>query len=119
MRLPARFRPVAAIIASASLVAAFGAQSVFADQRDFTLTNNASIPLKSVYVSTADTKSWEEDILGRDILAAGDSVNINFGKADAGVCLYDIKVTGFEGQAGYLYGVDLCTVTNVTFSDAA
>jgi hypothetical protein len=119
MSFSRRFRPVAATLASVSLLAIVGAQSAFADQRDFTLNNNTSIPLKSVFVSSADTKAWEEDILGRDILDTGSSVDITFSKAVEGNCNYDIKVVGFEGQSGFLYGVDLCTTTNVTFSDAA
>ncbi|HEY0581509.1 MAG TPA: hypothetical protein VGE94_04955 [Chloroflexota bacterium] len=119
MNFRLRLRPVAATLASVSLLAVLGAQSAFADQRDFTLNNNSSIPLKSVYVSAADVQSWEEDILGRDILDSGASVDVSFGKAIEGTCLYDIKVAGFEGQSGVLYAVDLCTVTNVTFNDAA
>jgi hypothetical protein len=119
MNVRLSLRPLAATLAAASLIAAFSVQSVFADQRDFTLVNNTSIPLKSVYVSAADTNSWEEDVLGRDILAAGDSVNISFPKAEAGVCVYDIKVLGPVGESGFLYGVNLCSTSTVTFSDGA
>jgi len=36
-----------------------------------------------------------------------------FGAFDGSTCLYDVKVMGQGGQEGYLYKVDLCTVTNV------
>jgi hypothetical protein len=117
MNVLTRLRPVAATLAAVSLFAVLGAQSVFADQRDFTLINNTSIPLNNVYVSPADTKNWEEDILGRDTLPSGESVAISFPKAVDGVCAYDIKVLGPLGESGFLYGVDLCSTTTVTFSD--
>jgi hypothetical protein len=32
-------------------------------------------------------------------------------------CVYNIKVAGAQGEAGYLYSVDLCTASTVTFTD--
>ncbi len=56
----------------------------------FTLTNNTSRTLEEFYASPPSTDDWEEDILGVDTLAPGESVEITIddGRSD---CLYDFK----------------------------
>lgn len=70
----------------------------------------------SVYVSPSDMDNWGDDVMGRDILPVGNVVNLTFSGFDGASCNYDIKVLGTGGQEGYLYKVDLCNVTTVTFS---
>ncbi len=101
---------------SASVLALVIAQSAFADPRDFELKNNSSVDLAFVYVSPSDTNEWGDDVLGTDLLPAGQSVNVSFRAFDGNTCSYDIKVLGQSGEEGYLYKVDLCTVSHVTFS---
>ena len=100
-----------------SLVA-FDAAPTQADQRDFTLINSSSMTITDVYVTQTSVDDWGDDILGVDVLLSGESVDILFSRFDdeAGLCLYDIKVIGKDGEEGVLYGVDLCAVTTVTFS---
>jgi hypothetical protein len=94
------------------------AQSAFADnQRDFTLNNKSSVDLASVYVSPTGVDSWGTDAMGTDVLPAGSSIDMSFTGSDDAACVYDIKVVGVQGQEGYLYKVDLCSVSTVTFSD--
>ncbi len=45
--------------------------SAFADQRDFTLVNATGFTITHVYVSASDRSTWQEDLLGRDVLPAG------------------------------------------------
>src|SRR4051794_23700023 len=107
-------RAAAAVAAAATLLV--GATVANADGRDFDLVNSSPVVLTHVYVSASDVNSWEEDVMGRDVLDVGDSVHITFSGGDGSDCLYDVKVLGQQGQEGYLYKVDLCTVTTVTFS---
>lgn len=110
-------RSVIALVAVLGMVA-LTAQSTRADERDFTLVNASSVVITHVYVSAADLADWGDDILGRDVLMPGESVDILFSRFDgeAGNCLYDIRVRGQNGEEGFLYGVNLCTTTTVTFS---
>jgi len=94
------------------------AQSALADQRDFQLQNNSSVDIASVYVSPSGVNSWGDDVMGSDILPSGQTVNMNFTGSDDGTCNYDIKVLSTQGQEGYLYKVDLCSVSTVTFGDS-
>jgi hypothetical protein len=104
-----------------TLVSAFAlvvllAQSAFADPRDFTLRNRSDVDIAYVYVSPSASDDWGDDIMGEDILSSGDSVDISFDTVQANTCVYDIKVIGTGGEEGYLYKVDLCSVSTVTFS---
>jgi hypothetical protein len=91
-------------------------QSAFADPRDFELNNNSSVDIAYVYVSPSAADDWGDDIMGTDVLPAGQSVNVTFRKFDGETCNYDVKVVGVGGEEGYLYKVDLCSVSHVTFS---
>ena len=87
-----------------------------ADPRDFTLVNESDVTIMYVYVTSSDTASWNEDLLGNDVLIAGQSINITFAEFSDGNCLYDIKVVAADGREGYLWAIDLCTINTVTFS---
>ena len=116
MRIPRFWRLSASLFAAAA--ALLIAQSVFADQRDFTLNNNSSVDIASVYISPSGDDSWGSDAMGTDILPAGQSVDMNFSGPDDATCVFDIKVVGTQGEQGFLYKVDLCSVSTVSFSDS-
>ena len=102
------------------LLAAFAllvvlAQGAFADPRDFTLRNRSDIDIAYVYVSPSNENDWGDDVMGDDVLFASDSVDISFDSFDGSTCVYDIKVVGVGGEEGYLYKVNLCSVSVVTF----
>ncbi|MBM2810580.1 MAG: hypothetical protein HW416_1339 [Chloroflexi bacterium] len=114
MRGTARAR-VFSILAAAVLLA-LGAMTASADQRDFTLINGSAITITNAYVEKSDLNTWGEDVLGLDVLPPGESIDITFSGYDADECLFDIKVIGRNGEEGYLYKVDLCVISRVTFS---
>jgi hypothetical protein len=113
-----RFKFLFAAIPMAALLVALFALPALADQRDFTVVNNSSLILTHVYVTSSDTTAWGDDIMGRDVLNPSETVDVAFNGFDGSTCLYDVKVMGQGGQEGYLYKVDLCTISTVTFSDA-
>jgi hypothetical protein len=115
MRLPP-FRRLLLTAVSASALVVVLAQSAFADPRDFQLQNNSSVDIAAVYISPSDLASWGDDVMGSDVLVAGNAVNLTFRGFDGATCNYDIKVLGVGGQDGYLYKVDLCSISTVTFS---
>ena len=93
---------------------ALAVPSVNADARDFTLVNGSPVVLVNLYISGADENNWGDDVLGTDVLSTDSSVPITF--TGGGGCQYDIMVRGQGGEEGYLYKVDLCSTTTVTFS---
>ena len=60
--------PILGILMLATMVVA-STSAALADSRDFTLNNNSDVIITHVYVSSVNTSSWEEDVLGRDVLS--------------------------------------------------
>jgi len=92
------------------------ATSAFADERDFTLHNNSSLDIYYVYVSPSSSGFWGADVLGEDVLASGDQVDITFDDPRT-TCVWDVKAVSGDGSEGYIYRVDLCSVSDVYFHD--
>jgi hypothetical protein len=95
--------------AGALLLAA--APALAADQ-DFTLKNRTGYTIASVYVSAAKTTDWEDDVMGRDVLEDGESVDISF-PSRASACIYDLKVVYDDKEEAVWGGLNLCKVSEV------
>ena len=87
----------------------------FAGAQDFTLVNNTGYPIYKVNVSAASTNSWEEDILGSDILPNGSSVRVNFGAGNTQY--WDIQAIFEDGSAIAWYNIDLLSTYQVTLNN--
>ena len=87
----------------------------FAGAQDFVLVNNTGFPIYKVNVSAASTNSWEEDILGSQILGNGEAVRVNFGVGDQQY--WDIKAVFEDGSGLEWYGIDLLSVSQVTLNN--
>lgn len=109
--------PVFAMVVALSMMA-FSAHTAHADPRDFTLINGSStVTLTHVYVEPAGPEEFSDnDILGQEVLAPGESVLIYFTRFTPDQCLYDIKVVFKDGGVGQLLNVNLCETDTVTFS---
>src|SRR5215203_722344 len=109
---------ILALVASLALLGGSPQRALADDPRDFTLVNGSQITIREVYVSASDMQSWQEDVLGADVLPPGDRVNVRFNPtdADSGKCLYDIRAIGSNGAEGRMTLVNLCETTTVTFS---
>ena len=87
----------------------------FAGAQDFTLVNNTGFPIYKVNVSAASTNSWEEDILGSDILPNGSSVHVTFGVGNTQY--WDIQAIFEDGSAIAWYNIDLLSTYQVTLNN--
>ena len=104
---------VAAAALGALVTATVGVSGASAGAQDFTLHNSTGYDIAHVYVSVVSTNSWEEDIMGRDLLAKEDSVKIHFAPSEDH-CHYDLKVTYTDGETAAWGNINLCTVNNIT-----
>jgi hypothetical protein len=104
------------LIALVLLVASTISATAFADggAQDFTLYNESKLSIDALYISEANKDSWEEDVLGMEILEDGKSTPINF--ENTAECMWDIKIvqTG-DGTAWIVPDINLCETTDVTF----
>ena len=96
-------------------VAMFITATAFArtGKQDFILHNQTGVEINSLYVSPHSTDDWEDDVLGEDTLANGDSVKITFDDRDKHVH-WDLKVTDKQGNSLEWYDLNLIEIEEVT-----
>jgi hypothetical protein len=82
-------------------------------KQDFVLHNETGVEINSLYVSPHSADDWEEDILGKDTLASGDSLKITFDDRDKHVH-WDLKVTDKDGNSLEWYDLNLVEIEEVT-----
>jgi hypothetical protein len=102
------------ILVAASAVALLMTPAIAAaGDQDFTLRNRTGYTIDQVYVSSVDTNSWEEDVLGRDTLANGEAWEISFSRAED-QCEWDLKVVYDDGETAEWNAVDLCATSTIS-----
>jgi hypothetical protein len=85
-----------------------------AGTQDFTLVNKTGVDIHNLHISESAKDDWEEDVLGADVLANGDSLEIHFsGKA---ACSWDLMVKNEAGEGVFWRKLDLCKATKVTLT---
>lgn len=81
--------------------------------QDFLLVNQTGVVITEVYVSPHSSNDWEEDILGRDTLAAGASVNVTFSDRDSR-SNWDLKIVDEDGDTLEWTNLKLNQISKVT-----
>src|SRR5689334_3634029 len=91
--------------------------SVFASNHDFTLVNQTGRSFEGLYITAADNKDWDANLLldGR-VLAAGGKVQVRF-KSDATSEFWDFNLVDDEGLSVTFNKVDLEGVDTVTLKE--
>jgi hypothetical protein len=93
---------------------AAGGESAGAQTDDnFTVTNQTGHVLTTLNVSPTGEASWGPDILGRDVLANGESAEITFGR-DENRCFWDIRATYDDGGETVAMNQNLCELDSLT-----
>ena len=67
---------IALVVALGSLL--FTSRTARAGDQDFTLVNKTGIVIHKIMVSPHDDEHWGEDVMGKDVLEEGESVEIKF-----------------------------------------
>lgn len=83
--------------------------------RHVTIKNRTGWTMLSFYASDASKDDWEEDILGDDVLENRQNVRINIDDG-SGACEYDFKAEFTNGEELTRFGVNVCEVSEYTFS---
>ena len=81
----------------------------------FDLVNFTGSTLRAVYVSPTDANGWEENVLGRDTLNDGATVDIRFASNEP-PALWDLKVVGTTGYYAEWKGLDMRGISRVTLA---
>jgi hypothetical protein len=102
------FVALARVLAVAALVAALSAPAAALDRR-VRIVNDTRYDIVEFYGSHVDAKTWEEDILGNDILAAGSSAMINFDDG-TGYCMFDFRAVFEDGDVLIRENINVCEI---------
>jgi hypothetical protein len=86
--------------------------SAQAGTQDFDLVKNSGRTIERIFVSSVNTDSWENDVLGRFILPSGYTKHVTFSRHYPG-CEFDVKVMFRDGRSLTDWNVDLCRVGRV------
>jgi len=104
---------LAKTITAAAFATLLTLTSAFAGDQDFKLVNKTGYEIKSVFVSSTGNRSWGSDILGRDTLDDGDTVNISFSRRES-ECRWDLMVVYDDGDKATWGDLNLCSISRVT-----
>lgn len=102
--------------ALALTILALGTMDAAALDRRVRINNASSYDIIEFYASNTGTNSWEEDILGRNILPAGHSVVINIDDG-SGYCKYDFLAVFEDGEEVVAPDNNVCELAQFSFTD--
>src|SRR3954447_8584683 len=92
------------------LLILLGIANAFASDLDFTLVNQTARSFEGLYITAADNKDWDANILPNGkVLAAGKKIRVRFRK-DAKSEFWDFNVVDDEGLSVTFSKVDLAGV---------
>ncbi|MDB5673790.1 MAG: hypothetical protein JWM65_772 [Sphingomonas bacterium] len=99
-------------IAFAALFLASGAEAQCRDgkNRRIKIINDTTFSLRELYGSNVGADSWQEDVLGRKVLAPGNTVTVNF---DDGTCYcsFDLKAVFSDDTSTIRRSFNVCSET--------
>lgn len=81
--------------------------------QDFVLHNETGVEIHQLFVSPTTADEWEEDVLGVETLAAGDSVKVTFDDREKS-SKWDLKVVDSKGNSIEWRELNLIEISEVT-----
>ncbi|KPD13566.1 hypothetical protein [Phaeobacter sp. 11ANDIMAR09] len=100
--------------ALAAIVASTMAMPAAALDRRVTIINDTNFTIVRFYGSNKGTDSWEEDILGRDVLRPGQRVRIDFDDG-TGYCKFDFKAVFDDDDVLVANDINVCKIGTYTY----
>ncbi|MCG8477963.1 MAG: hypothetical protein MI724_02630 [Spirochaetales bacterium] len=79
--------------------------AVFAFDGYIEVTNDTGFDIYLLYISHEDSDSWEEDVLGSDILAYGETVRVDVTGYPSSI--FDVRAIDEDGDTYTFWGVDI------------
>jgi hypothetical protein len=91
--------------------------NAFASDLDFTLVNQTGRSFEGLYITTANNKDWDANLLlNGKVLAAGEKIRVRF-KNDAKSEIWDFNLVDNEGLSVTFSKVNLAGANTVTLKD--
>jgi hypothetical protein len=99
----------------AALMGTLLASPALALDRRVTIINETGFTMTNFYGSNTGSKSWEEDILGQDVLPSGSQVVVNFND-QSGYCMFDFRAVFEDGDELIREKVNVCETSTFTYN---
>lgn len=80
---------------------------------DFDLLNDTEYTIDELYLSPSNSSRWGKDVLGREVLKHGETVELKFSREET-ECSWDLKVVDEEEDEIVWEDIDLCKWSHVT-----
>ena len=113
MFIKTRTLKVALLSLAAIALFAVTSSKAFAGDQDFTVVNKTGVEIHKLFVSPHSSDDWDEDILGKDTLADGESLDINFSRS-AKSAHWDLKIEDAHGNSVTWENLNLLEISKVT-----
>lgn len=84
-----------------------------AGAQDFTLVNKTGVEIHALHVAPHESDDWEEDVLGRDTLPDGATLDIKFDR-DEKAARWDLRIEDKDGNHIEWENLDLLKISKVT-----
>lgn len=89
------------------------APAALAGEQDFTLVNKTGIEIHKLHIAPHSSDSWGEDILGKDTMGDGETLNIKFARAEK-AAHWDLSITDEKGNSVTWENLNLLEISTVT-----
>jgi hypothetical protein len=100
------------IIAAAAVASALAAPA-FAQSYEIRFQNNSGVTLMYLYASDTNNSSWEQDLLGQNVLRNGQYLDLTIHNVSN--CMYDVLFQ-FENGQELQDVVNICSVGTYTIT---
>jgi hypothetical protein len=87
--------------------------AALAGKQDFTIVNRTTMMIHELYIAPSSQTSWDEDILGTDVLAPEEEVEIVF-DPDEDAELWDLAIIDGEGNTVVWGALNLTTISTIS-----
>lgn len=82
-------------------------------KQDFTLVNKTGVEIDKLFISPHSSNDWEEDILGRDTLPDGETLDIKFHRTEK-AAMWDLRIEDSKGNGIEWENLNLLEISKVT-----
>ena len=107
-----RFAFTAALAAALTLATS----ASFAADRKVLVRNKTTFTIKAFQASNTGEKSWQENILGEDVLEPGNEVTVNVDDG-SGACHFDFLATFEDNTTAQKNDVNVCEIGQFDFTE--
>lgn len=96
-----------------AILAISAQQAAAQSAQDFTVVNKTGVEIYALYVTPHNADEWGEDILGRDTLATGETLDITFSRREKAKN-WDLRIEDEDGEFIEWENLNLLEISKVT-----